>query len=203
MESRGRFISLLLLGALLCALSPSAMAEPSSAATTRYRVESAAAQWIVPTKAAGEFDWIVVRAVRRTNLETDEVRVFGTAGVGDCLTHRDEGIRCGAELRALRVDKFEADPLFRTVKVVLRSGKKRHNITWTSDHPYALVPPGTAYTEPCAYGEGGVFAEVYLTTQRATARGRVFGRRVSTATEPDEHREPEDMTQSLEIKHCP
>lgn len=182
--------------------SARAEAEPSSTATTRYRVESVSAQWVMPRKATGEFDWVEVRVVRRTDLESDEVRVFGTAGVGDCVTDRDGSVGCGAELRALRVDKFEADPLFRTVKVVLRGGKKRHNVTWTSDHPYALIPPGTAYTEACPYGEGGAFAKAYVIAQEATARGRVFGRRVSTASEPDEHREPEDMTQSIEIKNC-
>lgn len=182
-----------------------AFAEPglTARAPSRFRVESLVAQWIIPTKVEGKFDYIVVRAMRRTNLDTNKVRLFGSAGVGDCSSYRDGAVGCGTELYSHRVVKFQIDADFRSAKIVMRRGSKRHSVTWEGGNPYAFVPPVTVNSETCPNDSEGTLTEIYLLGRSATAEGRVFGRPVSTSAEPEEHREQEDMSQALESRDCP
>lgn len=211
-QARGELTAMRRLALLLALLLPSQMLTGSASAQagltstgiTRYRVESVAGDWIIPRKIGRKFDWIVVQVVRRTDLDTNKVRLFASAGVGDCSTRQDGAFTCSAELRSRRVVSFEADPEFRTVEVVLRSGENRHDIiTWKFEHPYGVVPPVVAHPEPCPDDKVGTIAEIYVVNQRAAAEGRVFGRSVSTAAEPNDLRAPEDMTQRIETKDCP
>lgn len=180
-----------------------AQATPSPKSTTRYDVETLGADWIMPTKRKADFDWIVVRVIRRKNLDTGKVELFGSAGVGSCSGDGSGAFACAADLSSYLVLKFETDGAFRSAKVVLKRGGKRHTISWTAGIPYAFAPPVGVTPEPCPGGKEGTLTRVYMLAHNATAEGRVFGRRLSTADEYDEQRESEDMLKTIDVRDCP
>lgn len=176
-------------------------AAPSREATQRFRVETLGAEWIMPTGSDDAFHYIVVRAIRKTDLDTDEVTLHGSAGVGACSS-TDDAFSCEAMLPSYRVTRFETDDLFREATVVLRRGTKRHRIAWTATQPYAYVPPAEVTPELCGQEEGTA-TRIYLLAQNATAEGRVFGRKLSTSDEYEPQRAAETMLETIDIEECP
>lgn len=175
---------------------------PAREAAQRFRVETLKAEWIMPTGSDDAFEFIVVRAIRKTDLDTDEVTLHGSAGAGVCSAG-DDAFTCDAMLPSYRVTRFETDELFREATVVMRRGTKRHRITWSAALPYPFVPPVAVTPELCPGQEEGTLTRIYVLAQNATAEGRVFGRRLSTADEYEPERSSEHMIETIDIEDCP
>lgn len=177
-------------------LSPPALSAPA-ATTTRYAVDTLRSEFILETKQPGKFRYIVVNAFRRTNMETEEVKLAAVAGKGTCSLGGGADAACGIDLLRYRVVRFTADDAFTTARVVLKRGKVRHDLTWTMTTPFSHGPVGQ---EPNLCG--GETTKVYLMAKNARAEGRVFGRNLSTSDEADDWRESEKMIQTIDIQEC-
>jgi hypothetical protein len=189
-----RFFLLALVGAMLLPLPVGAAPEAS---TNHYAVDQLEADWILPTDTADEFKYIVVRVSRRTNLDTGKERLSGAVGRGSCIEN-DVAFACQALLEPYNISEFEADRSLSSARIVLRRGRLRHTVQFTATTPFVWVPPVGEEPNFC----GGTTKVVYLTGRNATAEGRVFGRRVSTADEYDAQRTAEMIVQTLEIEEC-
>jgi hypothetical protein len=174
-----------------------AWASARSDTTTRYRVDSLRALWILPPDAHGDLRTIAVLVTRRTNLDTDEVTFNAGAGKGECFSTADS-FGCETLLSSYKVVKFDANETFTAVDVVIARGHRRHSVSFAATQPFAFVPPAGQSPNTCK----GTTTTVYLHAENATAEGHVFRRDVSTASEYDDQRESEKMIQTLENEDC-
>ena len=182
---------------------------PASGASTdtatdgsgRFKVEILTAEWILPVKD-GAFENLVVHVTRMTDLDTNDVGVSASAGVGECFEKGTE-FGCAAYPKPHMVLKFDMAADYRSATVVLRRGRVRHRVRWTAGMPSPWVPPVGVTPEHCPGGKEGTLTRAYLLSQNATAEGRVFGRGVSTADEYDEQRISEKIHISIDQKDCP
>lgn len=164
------------------------------------RVDTLRADFILPTKVEGKYRYLVANIYRRTDVKTGEAVLSAVAGQGGCRL--SSGVAsCAADLERYRVVRFDSDPGFTTAKVVLKRGRQRQVLEFTTSVPYLYIPPVSQ--EPTHLCEGGTVTKIYLTAKNANAQGVLFGRKVSTNSEAAEYSEAENMEQSLEIEDCP
>ena len=196
----------LLVLALVAGLVVSASSATAAAtrSTRHYRVDRLEAHWILPTKTAGDFVSLAVQVTRRTDVNTGEVMLSGVAGRGSCEEGAQGQFGCMTYFSSgWRVASFEADDAFATATVVLKRRDQRARVSWTTGAPFAWVPPFAENPSICPGGDEGKITTVYISGKNATAEGKVLGRAVSTASEYEEERTAERMTQTLETEECP
>ncbi len=169
-------------------------------AQRQYQVDTLRADFILPTELDGKYRYLVANIYRRTNLQTGEVVLSAVTGRGSCVLSAG-ATSCGADLARYEVLRFDADPAFATAEVVLKRGRQRHTLKFTTSTPYVYIPP--ASQQPTHLCEGGTVTKAYLMAKNSNAEGILFGRKVSTADEATSYSEAEDMEQSIENHDCP
>lgn len=177
-------------------------AVPASAETGQRssQVDTLRADFILPTKVEGRYGYLVANIYRRTDVNTGEAVLSAVAGRGSCRLSSGAAA-CEADLERYRVVRFDSGPGFTTANVILKRGRQRHTLEFTTSTPYVYIPP--ASQEPTHLCEGGTVTKIYLTGKNANADGVLFGRKVATNKEAAGYAEAEDMEQSLEIEDCP
>ena len=138
--------------------------------------ESAIASWMFPTERPRHSRWFFGGAYRNA-VTGGKTVTTGFAVKGSCRVTYERGGKVttchgrgvGGDLPA---SAFEADPMLREARLVLRDGRDRHTLKWKAD---ADAPPsGYIAGEACDEGAG----EGAGLMQHAMASGNVFDRRL-------------------------
>lgn len=176
---RSRIAAALLAACAAAAPASAAAAAVYSAPGARSSVvgeETGAASWMFPTGRPGRSTWFFGGAYRSSVVGGKTVTI-GFVVKGRCKTGQREGASVtacrgtgtGGEIPA---ERFQVDPALRRGSLVIRDGRRRHEIAWNADE----APPATYLAgEACnqGTGEGAGFL------QHATATGTLFGRRLA------------------------
>ena len=191
--------SLRLLVVVGCVLGMLGTAAEAADATRRYRIEELEADFYIETRSEGVYKWIGLAAERVTNVDSGRVKVSGYPFRGRCTGDSDGfNMSCsGGGVSGWRVTRFEADPGMNSGLVVMKRKGRTIRMRFTGTSPYATT--SDSYENSC----GGTTTDVYTISRNATAEGRLLGRRVSTAGEPDGVRTAESMTTIDRTEECP
>lgn len=158
-------------------------------------VERVDASFVYPRTGRG-YDYLVLYALRRTDPETGRFEsVKAYAGRGDCLRSQGQGLACQTKVHPYKVVRFRANEAFTHVMVVLRLGHTTHHLSFRTRDDHDAT--GRQVPNEC----GGLSIRNYEIARSATARGRLFGRRVSSKTEW--RRDIESVSRYAEIGVCP
>lgn len=194
-QNLGRMRQLLGVLAALLVVSSGAPAQATSVTqSTTYEISRLKAGFVLEAREPGGPNYVEVEATLRRDLETEEVRLSGSAGLGRC--GRDG---CFATHRSYKVVVFELDVALTTARLVIERGGKRHRLTFRTSSPIAIVPPVYQNPNQC----GGTTTTVAVHNRNAYAQGRVFGTRVATGNDADPDLDmAERMEQHLDIEEC-
>lgn len=177
--------------AFLVAASP---AQAGAGAITATRVERFEVAFLY--KANRAYEEYVAVATRTTDPTSGDVLgVWVRAGIRPCSLDPEGALTCRGDLAEQEVVRFEASEDMLDGTLVFRSPRGRTSrIVLRGDDPYAAS--GRSLPNEC----GGATFQRYEQAYNASARGTMFGRKVTTQGDADP--EAESMSRHLEIKGC-
>ncbi len=180
-----------IVAAVLLGAAPASATSDSVAAT---RVERLEISFLYNTGRAYE-EYTAV-ATRSFDIATGDVlHVWVHAGIRPCSLDREGGLTCQGELAERKVMRFETrDDLSEALLVFKDATSRVSKIALRADDPYSAS--GRSIPNEC----GGATLQRYEYAFNASARGILFGRRVTTAGDADP--EAESMTRYVELKAC-